>query len=112
MSDSEEGFLKIVGKDTTTIVRVTHGVMGRASKNPDDNHISLGEGKNISRKHVDLRWNSASKQWEIQCLGKNGMKLDGLQLSDGSGWNVITHKSKMEIGGLLFFVVMPEGSSK
>jgi hypothetical protein len=60
--------------------------------------VCLGEQKAISRQHAKITWNAEKNEYELTCLGKNGMFAAGKLVSKDQ---TIELKSKMplKIGG-------------
>ena len=58
-------------------------LIGRYSSNvrPGDvaNDIQLNDHKSVSRHHAKISYNMSTHTWELMCLGRNGVRVNGFQ---------------------------------
>lgn len=109
----EEGYAMLVGKEFQYVVTTKSLQLGRKQKQKSDKagHLELGDGKSISRQHAELKWDPSSRRWQLICLGKNGLALNGKQHTPDTCSTEkpvgLAHKDRIEIGEVDFFFLLP-----
>jgi len=101
-------YAKLQGKDFVkylTKPEVTLGRNGREQESAPD--IELGESKAISRAHAKIGYNREAARFEIVCLSKNGLFLDGRYLSCYYLPAPLDSGSLIQIGSVLFYFLLP-----
>eukprot|EP00299_Pterocystis_sp_00344_P012072 c5745_g1_i1.p1 GENE.c5745_g1_i1~~c5745_g1_i1.p1 ORF type:complete len:170 (+),score=40.42 c5745_g1_i1:1-510(+) len=104
-------FAKLVGEHFEFHMVEYPLVVGRRSASDPAAHVHLGDSKSISRKHASIDWNKEKKLFEIQCLGKNGMTVDGTQVLPKDGPVSLQNKTKILIGDVTFYFLLPLNAS-
>lgn len=84
--------------------------LGRASDEAPD-FLALGTSKSLSRHHASIRWIKDTDSWEIQCVSKNGMLVDGIFYTKGET-APLTHKSSIKFGPCAMYFVLPTDAKK
>ncbi|CEO96733.1 unnamed protein product (mitochondrion) [Plasmodiophora brassicae] len=96
----DNNFVHYVTKETLTL--------GRTAAQSD---VVLGDNKNISRCHARIAWNPDTSSFELTCLSKNGVFVDG-QLSGPSNPPVPLHsRTLIQIGPRLIYFLLPKSTS-
>ena len=67
-------------------------IIGRKSGSSEDIDVDLGPSKVISRRHAKIEYNRETNEWELMCLGKNPIVVNGTTL--GNDIRKITLTSK------------------
>ncbi|CZS95781.1 hypothetical protein WAI453_001612 [Rhynchosporium graminicola] len=68
--------------------------------------IDLGPNKVVSRSHAEIFYDSENECWTLRVLGRNGVKIDNLNLRRGDR-HVLVNGEILEIGGVEMMWVMP-----
>lgn len=137
MVSEEEGFFALQSMKTRVIVPFKEVVIGRFStkliselpdspgktiiekdndalacllSNADESKgfVSLGQSKTVSREHVKIAWNPDTSQWELICLGKNGISVDKEQIDSSSPPLPLESKAAIRIGAVFLFFLLPK----
>jgi len=109
MSEAK-GFCKLVGDGWEHVVLTKELTLGRKHKNPGDGFCSVGSSKSISRKHALLTYNKQKRMWEIKCLGKNGIEVQGETYGQDSAPVSLQHHARIDMGDSTFFFLLPRES--
>eukprot|EP00898_Chlorokybus_atmophyticus_P001768 jgi/Chlat1/2592/Chrsp178S02451 len=99
------GFAKLVFADREIFLRKYGAIVGRHSKsNLVD--VDLGQGMNISRQHAKIVYNFEKGRFELEVLGKNGVRVSGNIHAVGS---IVKLQSQdlIEIGDQSFYFLLP-----
>lgn len=76
-----QAYAKLQGEDFVYYIRSLSLLLGRKTGPYDEVQVDLGTSKVISRVHARIEYNFVSRTFEIACLGKNGVFIDGKFLS-------------------------------
>lgn len=106
--NQQQGFAKLKGFSASYFLQKLSVTLGRTSLKKKVN-IELGHYRNISRKHAKISYNFTTKQFEILCLGKNGMKVDNKYYTSKSTAVPLHHGSEVQIGDSFFIFLLPKG---
>lgn len=77
----QRAYAKIVGPDWTYYMTKPDIVLGRG---PDNVDVVLSGGLCVSRKHAMIRFSPELQAFELTCLGKNGLLVNGVYVGKGS----------------------------
>ncbi|KAJ3406698.1 transcription factor [Chytridiales sp. JEL 0842] len=102
-----QAYAKLEGPDFCYFVRKLQVVLGRKVTPDDGVDIHLGTLKHISRKHARIQFNFRKQDFEFVVLGKNGAFVDGVFVAAGSEPVALTHKSKIVIGEIESYFLLP-----
>ena len=47
--------------------------------------VAIGSGRLISRHHATISWNNDSRQWMLQCVGRNVVRVDSREYTASDG---------------------------
>ena len=92
----EPMYYRLVGKKKCHAVRVESATFGRAHDRAAENFFEISVDKSISRRHMQISWNSYKAQWELTCLGKNGITMTNI--SKGSPYMLEKGETKTLVG--------------
>eukprot|EP01083_Nonionella_stella_P026025 71669_1 len=101
-SNNEE-FIKISNSTSMTIGRGGKGV-----KESPDSFFQLPGRKQVSRKHLMIKWSPERSRFELSCLGKNGCRVDSLSVTVEDPAVGLKSLSKIKIGSTLMYFLLPE----
>lgn len=104
-----QGFAKLKGFSATHYLQKLSVTLGRSSLKKEV-QIELGHYRNISRKHAKISFNFTTKQFEILCMGKNGIKVDNKNYTSKSPPIPLIRGSEVQIGDSFFIFLLPKGN--
>lgn len=61
--------------------------------------VHLGSSRAVSRQHAVLRFLPHSRHFELSCLGKHALRVNGVALPPGAP-RVLSHNDQLELGGV------------
>lgn len=125
--DGVQAYAKLAGKDWTFYVKQLKNLIGRppegsVQKSPYSNgaegmssdaqeeggvQIDLGPNKVVSREHANIYFDSDAESWNIEVLGRNGIRLNNDTLRRGAKIPLISGQV-IEVGGVEMMFVLPE----
>jgi hypothetical protein len=125
--DGVQAYAKLAGKDWTFYVKQLKNLIGRppegtVARNPytdGDNgiqadgdedvgvQVDLGPNKVVSREHANIYFDSDTESWNIEILGRNGVRLNNDTLKRGVKLRLVSGQV-IEIGGVEMMFVLPE----
>jgi len=105
---TDHGFLKLIGTNWSSVINTTSTKLGRRQKVPSADILVIGDAKKISREHAILEWDGKQGHWTISCLGKNGLALNGRNITSDDKKVVIHDKTRIEIAESVFWILFPE----
>jgi FHA domain len=111
-SEIARGTFCLVQRDCRHIFNTELATIGRktASMVGDDLKcfLAVNNAKNVSRKHLQIKWNRLTGVFEAHITGKNGASIDG-QFHKGKNIDPIPlrHQAKIDIEGEEMFFVLP-----
>jgi hypothetical protein len=71
-----------------------------------DCHVQLPAARGLSRQHARLAWNRACGCYELECLGKNPIGLNGATLARGDT-SALDHLDAVQIADHCFWFLLP-----
>lgn len=82
--DGVKAYAKLSGENWIFYVNKLSITLGRNSKNGGGGEesgscvdVNLDRSPTVSRKHARLDFNFHTRKWEIMCLGRNGLRVNG-----------------------------------
>ena len=76
--EMNEPFLaKLQGTTWNYYLRQFSIILGRKTATSLDVDVDLGSSKIVSRRHAKIEYNDETKKWELKCLGKNPVIVNG-----------------------------------
>lgn len=128
MTKTSEGFAKLKGYDSEFFIQKLSVVLGRslkkkklavaaATKQAQDSKdkdavavdIQVGDVKNVSRKHAIIAYNFQNKNYEMICLGKNGVTINGVFYgADEKRKLSLQHGAEIKMGDAFFVFLLPQ----
>jgi len=72
-----QAYAKLQGEDFVYYIRTLSVLLGRKTAPYDEVQVDLGTSKIVSRIHARIEYNFVTKSFELTCLGKNGVFIDG-----------------------------------
>lgn len=105
-----QAYAKIAGRDWTFYVKTLSVGIGRNTDNkPEDVvDIDLGPSKVVSRRHAAINYNLDSRRWELNVLGRNGLKIDGARVNHDDEPYPLHSGSVIDIGGTQMMFILPD----
>ncbi|KAL4856048.1 60S ribosomal protein L35a-3 [Chlorella vulgaris] len=104
------GYAKLFGDGGKMdyVIRKHQVLLGRHSKTKQVD-VSLEGHKNASREHAYIRYNFQTNRFEMEVLGKNGVKVDGVEHKQGDAPVPLASQTMLQIGdGVTFYFLLPK----
>ena len=105
-------YAKLVGKGFEYFVQSYPIILGRQTTTSGGPDVPLSEFKGISRKHAKIDYNYSTCGFEITCLGKNGMAINGKGISHTDAPIALQTKDRILIGDVPFYFLLPLNPKK
>src|ERR1700753_2153511 len=72
----EEAFAKLQGRNWEYYLKKLSIIIGRKTPLNEDVDVDLCPSKMISRRHLRINYNYQTRKWELDCIGKNPVKVN------------------------------------
>jgi hypothetical protein len=102
-----QAYAKLQGEDFTYYMQTLAIMIGRKATPEDEVDVDLGRSKLISRQHVRIEYNFQRRQFELKCLGKNGIYVDGRFYTKDHESIMLETKTLIQIGEKCFYFLLP-----
>lgn len=102
-----QAYAKLQGEDFTYYMQTLAIVIGRRATPDDEVDVDLGRSKLISRQHVRIEYNFQRQRFELKCLGKNGVYVDGRFHTRDHEPIMLETKTLIQIGEKCFYFLLP-----
>lgn len=104
----QDGYALLQGVGYNIVLTELSVTLGRGSRRDEKSlasqhvDIHLGDDPYISRKHAHIEYDFISGYFQIKCLSKNGLELNGRPLLTQDGFVQLHSKSYVKIGSTQF----------
>jgi type I restriction-modification system DNA methylase subunit len=98
----EKAFAKLQGKGWYYYLKRLSVTIGRKTDSSENVDVNLGLSKTISRRHAKIEYNYETKQWELDCIGRNPVLIDGIAFEAET--KRIPLKSKYGKSAMIFII--------
>lgn len=111
---AKAGYYRLLAEDGTDVVIATpeltigRGPNDMASGELIGDVLMLGHHKYLSRRHAVIRWSAVRRAWEIECLGKNGIHVNGQYVEPASGPIPLKTQSAVKMTTFKLFFLLPK----
>jgi len=102
-----QAYAKLQGEDFVYYIRTLSVLIGRRTSPYDEVQVDLGASKVVSRVHAKVEYNFVNRNFELTCLGKNGVFIDGRYYGKDSPPILLESKSLIQIGEKWFYFLLP-----
>ncbi|KAF6843674.1 fork head domain-containing protein [Colletotrichum musicola] len=106
-----QAYAKIAAQDWTFYITKLIVNIGRSSEGVEEDdedfiHIDLGPSKMVSRQHARIYFSSKDEIWFLEVKGRNGVKVNGVPLKQGSSRRLESGEV-LDVGGTEMMFVLP-----
>jgi pSer/pThr/pTyr-binding forkhead associated (FHA) protein len=102
-----QAYAKLQGEDFTYYIQTLSIVIGRKATSEDEIDVDLGKSKLISRQHARIDYNFQKGRFQLKCLGKNGVYVDGQFFTREHEPITLDTKTLIQIGEQCFYFLLP-----
>eukprot|EP01137_Pigoraptor_chileana_P002260 Opistho-2@40847 len=102
-------YAKLQGEDFVYYVQTLGITIGRKTQKTDDVDVDLGNSKQLSRRHARIEYNFTTRHFELKCLGKNGVVVDGVTVTPSAPPIPLSSRTVMHIGDVCVYFLLPVG---
>lgn len=103
----QSGLTQSLGDSTSSLSFITAKNLGSTICDVD-----LGSDPTISRIHASISYDAELCLWDISCLSTNGLTVNGRSIYPRDGPALLPSKSRLQIGSVLFYFLLPFTPSK